>query len=116
MERSRDWNPVLPGPPSPRSLRQLAGGDGVRRDLGPSSPLGGGGGRGGGGARALADQTWRVPGSARAPGHWRRRAPSRLPLASFAEQTSPTPRPGQSPSLPGALPRGRRCTHRAAFV
>ena len=92
-----------------------AGGDGVLRDLGPSSPPGGGGGRGGGGAEPAG------PTGPPAALRWARdlggaalRLGCLLPrLLSLRAR----PRgPARAPPCPGALPRGRRCTHRAAFV
>jgi hypothetical protein len=46
--------------------------------------------------------------------------PRSLPGAGLSSRlggaNKPDPRPGRSPSLPRALPRGRRCTDTAAFV
>lgn len=39
------------------------------------------------------------------------RSPPGAGLSRFGGANEPDPRPGRSPSLPRALPRGRRCTH-----
>lgn len=106
MERELE-SPALPSVPAQPEVALAAGGDGVLRDLGPSSPPGGGGGRGGGGAEP-AGPDWPARGPALGPGPRRLGAPARLPAAAFAEPTSPTPRPGRSPSLPRCASPGPR--------
>lgn len=67
----------------------------ARGDSGRSSP-GRGGGGGGGGVGP--------------------RPPLGAGLGRFGGAHEPDPRPGRSPSLPGALPRGRRCTQTQSRV
>lgn len=111
MEPELESSPSQRPPPPKSEVALAAGGDGVLRDLGPSSPPGGGGGRGGGGAEpAGPDRPARGP--ARGPGPRRRGALARLPPAAFAEPLGRTPRPGRSPSLPRcASPGPRLLTH-----
>lgn len=98
-------------PPSPKpEVAQAAGGDGVRRDLGPSSPPGGGGGRCGGGAElwqtrpgplAALRWAWDLGGSGLLPG--------RLLSLSLSKPARPQG-PAGAPPCPGVLPRGRGCS------
>lgn len=116
LEWRRDWSPALPAP-SPRKpeVDQAAGGDGVRRDLGPSSPLGGGGGRGGGGAEPWQTQpsppaVLRSAGDLRGAGLLPGRLLPLLPSKPVRPEAllEPLPAPVCFPGAAGA--------HRAAFV